>query len=138
LAAADGDHPVDCLQTGLQRLVDGTAVHHARRRRLNGAELVCLDGTEPVQRLAQGIDDPADQRVAHGHFHDAPGAVNDVAFFHVVVRSQQHGPDVVFFQVEGHAVQASGKLQQFPGDHSLKTPDAGDTVTDHDDGTHVL
>src|SRR5664280_1974239 len=37
LATADGDHRVDCLDAGLQRLVHRLAVHHAGRLQLKSA-----------------------------------------------------------------------------------------------------
>ena len=80
LAASDGDHGVDGLESRLQRLAHGLAIHHARGDALDGAILVGEDGSFAVGGAAQRIHDAAHQGVAHRHRHDAIGALDDVAF----------------------------------------------------------
>ena len=62
LAAPDGDHRVDRLDAGLQRLFDGLALDHAGGA---GFEQAVFgrgnDGAFVINRLAQGVDDAANQ-----------------------------------------------------------------------------
>jgi hypothetical protein len=48
----------------LQRLADPLPLHHRRRRQLQHAVGLGLDVAEPVDRLAQRVDDPAEEVVA--------------------------------------------------------------------------
>ncbi len=65
LAAADGDHRVDGFDTGLQRLFDLLPVDDARGLELDRPELGGLDRALVVERHAQRVDHPADERFAH-------------------------------------------------------------------------
>ena len=100
LAAADQDHGVDGLDAGLQRLFDRLAVDDARRLELDVAELVGADRALAVDRLADGVHDAPDHRLADRHRGDAAGALDAVAFLDVLVRAEQHHADVVLFEVE--------------------------------------
>src|SRR5256885_1604463 len=55
LAAADGDHRVDRLESALQRLLHRLALDDARRHDLDLAALRRLDRPAPVHRLAQRV-----------------------------------------------------------------------------------
>ena len=103
LAAADRDHRVDGLDAGLQRLFHRLPVDDARRQRFKRIECRCIDGTIVVDRVAERIHHAADQRVAHRHGHDAAGAADFVAFLDRGVIAQQHGADLIFFEVQGDA-----------------------------------
>ncbi len=67
LTAADGDHAVDRLDAGLQRLVHRLAGRDARRLVLQGTPVRRLDVAEAVQGAPQRIDDAADHRFTAGH-----------------------------------------------------------------------
>src|SRR6478672_7630140 len=47
-----------------------------------------------VDRVAQRVDDPADQRVADGHAGDAAGTADGLAFLDLVPLAEQGGTDV--------------------------------------------
>src|SRR5690606_23090994 len=81
LAAADGDHRVDRLDAGLQRLVHRLALHDAGRLELEGATTLRLDLAEPVDRVAERVDDPAEERVADGRREHLTGAGDLLALF---------------------------------------------------------
>ena len=138
LAAADGDHGVDGLDTGLQRLFDRLAVGDAGSAELHRPELFSVDGTLAVNRLADGVDHSADHGLAHRHLHDAAGATDGVAFLDQKLAAEEHGADVVFLEVEDHAVNFMGKLQELTGHGLLQAMDAGDAVAHLDDGTDVV
>ena len=73
LAAADGDHRVDGLDAGLERLVDRLPVGDARGGRFERPGLVGEDRPLLVDRLAERIDHPADEGVAHRHAQQVAG-----------------------------------------------------------------
>ena len=52
-------------------------------------------------------------------------------------RAQKHRADIVFFQVQRHALNAAGELQQFPDHAVFQAINAGDAVTDLQDGSHA-
>src|SRR6267378_3322483 len=60
LAAADGDHRVDRLDAGLQRLFDGLPLDDARCDDVHLARLRRGDRPEAVDRTAERVHDPAD------------------------------------------------------------------------------
>src|SRR5207248_7584774 len=80
LAAADVRHRVDRLDPGLQRLLHGLALDDAGRLELERAALVALDRALAVERVAERIDDAAEQGRPHRDVRDAPGAAPRVAF----------------------------------------------------------
>jgi hypothetical protein len=92
----------------------------------------------PVDGLAEGVDDAAGQRLADGHLRDALGARDGVAFLDEDVRAEQHGADVVLFEVEHEAVDVARELKQLAGHGALESVDAGDTVAHLDDAAGFL
>ena len=107
LAAADRNHRIDGLDSGLQRLLYRTAVDHARGDDFHRPGLVGRDRTFAIDRLAQGVHHAADETFADGDRHDTPGAAHFVAFFDLLIFAEQHRTNLVFFQVQrnaGHAV----------------------------------
>jgi hypothetical protein len=132
LAAADGDHGVDGLDAGLQRLFHRPAIHHAGRRALDSIELRGGDGALVVDRLAQRVDHAPDHGFADRHRHDAAGAAHLVAFLDFNGIAQQHGAHLILFQVHGDARDAMREFDQFPGHHFFQAVYAGDAVADRD------
>ena len=133
LAAADGDHGVDGLDAGLQRLLDGLALDDAGGAALNGAVLGGLDGACAVDGLAQCVDDTADQCLAHRDGHDLAGALDGAALFDSDVRAQQNDGDGILLEVLGHAVLAVLKLEQLACHALFQTAGAGDAVAHQND-----
>ena len=94
-----------------------------------------MDIALAVNGHAQGIDDPAQQGLAHWHFDDAVGALYLVAFVDQGVLAEEHTADVVFFEVEGHAHNAVGEFHQFGGPHVAQAVDAGRAIANVEHGT---
>ena len=138
LAAADGDHGVDGLDAGLQRLLHRLPADDARGLELDRPELGGLDGALVVQRHAQRVDHPADERLAHRHLDDLAGALDLVALFDEGVFAHEHGADAVLLQVEHQAHDAVGQLEHLGGHRVLQALDAGHAVADLHDGAHFL
>src|SRR5262249_36896547 len=100
---------------------------------LDRPELRRLDRALPVQRLAERIDDAADQRLAHGHLGDARGALDEIAFLDGPLLAEEHGAHVVLLEVQDEPVDRTGELAQLPGHRLLQAVDPGDAAPDLDD-----
>ena len=72
----------------------------------------------------------AEQATANWHVHDGAGALDGVAFLDGAVIAENHAADIVAFQVQGHALDATGKLDHFAGLDIVEAIDAGDAVAD--------
>src|SRR5690606_36817451 len=71
LTAADRDHRVDGLQARLHGLADGLTVDDARRDLLDRRRLRRRDRALAVDRIAERVDDAADQLAADRHLENA-------------------------------------------------------------------
>src|SRR5438067_1577983 len=134
LTAADGNHRVDRLDAGLQRLAHALALHDAGRLDFDLACLLRGDRPLPVDRLAERVHDAADHRGADRHFGDAPGALDDVAFADLVALTHDGDADVVLLEVQHQSDQIVGHLHQLAGHHSRKAVDTRDPVSGGEDG----
>ena len=133
-----GNHRVDGLDAGLQRLAHRLAVDDAGRDALDRDALVGDDRALAVERHAQRIDHAADQRVAHRRGHDRARALDRVAFLNRRVFAQQHRADLVFFQVERDAENVVRELQHLAGHHFFQAVDARDAVAHGDDRADLV
>src|SRR5438094_336774 len=70
LATADVRHRVDRLDPGRERLLHGLARDDAGRLELERPELVRLDRPATVERIAERVDDAAEQALADGNARD--------------------------------------------------------------------
>jgi hypothetical protein len=131
LAAADGDQGVDGLQAGLHRLVHRLAGDDARRLDVDAATLGEGDRALAVDRLAQRVDDAAQQALADRNVHDLAEAADFVAFSDGGVGAEDNRADVVALEVQGHALHAGlRELDHLAGLDVVQTVDAGDAVAD--------
>ena len=133
LTASDGDHGVDGLDTGLQRLLDGLALDDAGRAALDGAVFGGLNGACAIDGLTQCVDHAADHGIAHRHGDYLAGALDDAAFFDAGIRAQQHDGNGIFLKVLGHTVFAVVKLEQLACHALFQTAGPGDAVAHHND-----
>ena len=133
LAAADRDHAVDGLEAGRHGLAHRLPIDHARSQTLQRDELVGGDRALVVDGLAQRIHHSPNQGLAHGHAHDAAGALDLVAFADLRVLAQQHHAHLVFFQVHGDAGHVVREFEQFSGHDFVEAMHPGNTVAQGDD-----
>ena len=133
LAAADRHHRVDRLQAGLQRLLHRLAIDDAGREALDRRELLRDDRTLAVDRLAERVDDAAEQLVADRHRDDAAGPLDQVAFLDLLELAEQHGADALLFEVQRDAEHAVRELEHLAGHGVLDAVHARDAVADRDD-----
>ena len=134
LAAADRDHRVDRLEPGLERLVHGLALDHARRLELERAVLGRLDRALAVERVAERVDDAAEQPLADRDAHHRAGAAHRLALLDVLPLAEERDADVVLLEVEGDADDAVLELEPLERDAVLEAVDAGDAVADLEHG----
>ena len=87
-----------------------------------GRNCAGLDGALVVERLAERVDDAADQGLAHRHLQHPAGALDEVALLDERVLAEQHGADVVLFEVEHQAGDAVRQLEHLHGHDALRRP----------------
>ena len=95
---------------------------------------VALDRALAVDRVAERVDDAAEQALADRNVHDGAGALDGVAFLDVAVVAEDHDADIVGFEVQRHAADAAGELDHLAGLDIVEAVDAGDAVAD---GQHL-
>ena len=95
-----------------------------------GRNVLGLDGPFVVERLAQRVDDAADQRLPHRHLQHPAGALDGVALLDERVLAQQHGADVVLFEVEHEARDVVRQLEHLGHERVAQAVDARDAVAD--------
>ena len=83
-----------------------------------------------VDRLAEGVDDPAEQAVADRHREDAAGGLDGLALLDVVAVAEHDGADRVLVEVQGQADGAVLELEQLVDADVGQAGDAGDAVAD--------
>jgi hypothetical protein len=137
LTAPDRDHRVDRLEPGLERLLHRLALHDAGRLELERAPLARVDRARAVQRSPEGIDDPADERVADWHGEELPAAADRFALRHLVPLAEERDADVVLLEVERYADDAVLELEHLHRHAVLEPVDAGDPVAELEDGAHL-
>src|SRR5262249_46496299 len=103
LAAADRHHGIDRLDPGLKRLFHRLAREDAGGLDLDPPSMRALDWALAIDRVAERIDDPADERLADRNIHDAPGALDGRALFDLARVPEERRPDVVRLEVEDQA-----------------------------------
>ncbi len=102
--------------------------------RSTGRVAVALMGPLPSSGLTERVDHAADERGADRNLDDATGGLDLVAFLDLLVVAEEHGTDRLLLEVEGHAHDAAGELEQLRGERAFQAVHLRDAVTDFDDG----
>jgi hypothetical protein len=89
-------------------------------------------------RLAERVDDTAEQRGPTGPRARGRCVLTLVALLDLEVVAQDDRADVVLFEVEGHAERSVRELDHLVGHHVLEAVDARDPVTDLQDGADPI
>ena len=137
LAAADRDHRVDRLDPGLHRLGHGLPFDDAGGDPLERVAVGGLDRPLAVDRIAERVDHAADHRRSDRDLHDPARAADLVALVDQPGLAHQHRADLVLFEVQRQPVDVVRKRQQLAGHRLLQPVDAGDAVTDAQDGADL-
>src|SRR6185436_559718 len=130
LAAADRDERVDRLQARRHRLMHGLPRDDAGRLDVDAHPFLGLDRALAVDRIAERVDDAAEQALADRNVDDGARALDGLAFLDLAVVAKDHDADVVDLEVERHAADAVLELDHLAGLHVVETVDAGDAVAD--------
>src|SRR5665213_396166 len=134
LAAADRHHRVDRLQPGLHRLRHWLPRDHARRDLFDDVGHLGVDRTLAIDRLAERIDDAADEFRAHRHFENAPRALDGVAFGDLLVFAQHDGADRIALEVERQPVRVAREFEHLALHRVRQSVHAADAIGDRYDG----
>ena len=130
LAAADRDHRVDRLEAGRHRLAHRLARNDAGRLDVDAGALGGVDRALAVDRVAERVDDAAEQLLADRHVDDRAGALDRLAFLDLAVGAENDDADVVALEVQRHAARAVLELDHFAGLDLVEAVGAGDAVAD--------
>src|SRR5213596_1103383 len=133
LAAADRDHRVDRLDACLERFLHWLPFDDSGSDDVHLAGLRAMERAQSVHRPAQRVHHSPHQRRPHGHLQHAPGAAHLVPLPQHEVIAEDHGTDVVFFQVQrlpGDLLPRlrGGELEHLAGHGRGEPIDAGDAV----------
>ena len=99
----------------------------------SGLPLRGLDRAEAVERVAERVDDAAEERLADGHRRDVAGAPDRLALGDLLPLADERGADVVLFEVEREAGHAVVEVEHLERDAVVEAVDARDAVTDLQD-----
>ena len=135
LAAADRNHRVDGLQTGLNRLAHGLTFDHARSDLFNSVEFLGVDRTLAVDGLAQSVDHSADQSRADRHGKNAAGRLDRIAFRNLFVITENNCADGITFKVQREAVGVIGEFKHFTLHHVVKTVNTANAIGNRNYGS---
>ncbi|ENN89578.1 hypothetical protein RHSP_59959 [Rhizobium freirei PRF 81] len=89
-----------------------------------------VDRALAVDRVAESVDNAAEQFRTNRNVNDGARTLDGVAFLDVAVGAEDNHTDVVGFEVQSHTADAAGEFDHFAGLDVVQTVDAGDTVTD--------
>ena len=128
LAAADRRHGVDRLDARHQRLLDALPLDDRRRLQLQGAARLGLDVAEAVDRVAERVDDPAEEAVADRDREDLAGAADLLALLDAAELAEDDDADLADVEVQRQAERAVLEAQQLVGHDAGQALDAGDAV----------
>src|SRR5690606_7097144 len=128
LAAADRHHGVDGLDTGLQRLRNRFTSDNARCDLFDDVGGFGIDGALAVDGRTQRIDYASAQFGADGHFQNAAGGFDRVAFGYTGVIAQNNRADGVTLEVERKSEHVIREFKHFALHHVGQAVDAGNTV----------
>src|SRR5262249_38091285 len=129
LAAADGRHGVDGLDTRLERLVHRLSARDAPGGRFNGAGQPRYNRPLAVPRVGEGTDHAADHGVADGHAQQLARGADLVALADLQVLAEDDNADRILFEIESDAADlGAAELHHLAGHDPGEAVDAGDAV----------
>src|SRR5206468_1593458 len=126
------------LDAGLQRLLHRLALHDRRRLHLERAALGGLDVALAVERAAERVDDPAEERITDGDRQDGAGAAYLLALLDVLRVAEDDAADLAHVEVERDAEDPALELEQLVRHGGVQALDPGDAVTGFGDDTDLV
>ena len=104
----------------------------------SGRRASSADLAQPVDRLAERVDHPAEEAVADRHREDLAGAVHRLALVDALLLAEDDHADLADVQVQGQAQRAVLEPEQLVGHRRGQPLDAGDAVTGLGDRADLL
>ena len=138
LAAADWYQGIQCLDTGLQRLMYRLSVCNTRSVELYRTGFRSVDRTLAINRTAQGIYNAANHSLAYWNLHDSAGSLYLGTFLNLGLATENNGTDVILLQVQNQAIYIVTKIQQLTCHSLVQAVDMGDAVTDFDNSANLI
>ena len=99
---------------------------------LDAAALRALDRPLAVERVAERIDDAAQEPLAHRHIDDGAGPLDDVAFLDIPVFAEDHDTDIVGLKIQRHPPDSAGEFDHLSGLDIVEPVDPGHAVADRE------
>src|SRR5207249_6273317 len=112
------------------RLVHRAPRHDPRRLDLDPGARHVDERALTVDRVAEPVDDAAQQPAADRHVDDRAGALDGVALADAAVVAKDDDADIVAFEIEGHALHPVRELDHLAGLDLVEPIDPGDAVAD--------
>ncbi len=112
--------------------MNGFTRQDARRLHVDEATLGRLDRALAIERVAEGVDNPAQKALSDGNVDDGPGPLDRLAFGDAGVVAEDDDADIVLFEVQGHALHPAFELDHLTGTDIVEPVDTGDAVTDRE------
>ncbi len=138
LAAADGNHGVDGLETGGHGLAHALAIDDAGRQAFDRKGLRGGDGALVVDGQSQRVDHASDHGVAHRHAQNLAGALYLLAFLEFGIVAQDNGANLVFLKRKRKTRDVVREAEQFAGHDLIEPVDAGDAVAQGRNGADFV
>ena len=111
--------------TGWRSITPG-AFHSSGRRSVD------VDRALTVERVAERVDDAAEQRLADRDRRDLAGAADGIALLDLLPLAKERDTDVVLLEVEGEADDAVVELEHLERKAVLEAVDACDAVAERE------
>ncbi len=138
LTPANGDHGIDAFEAGLQRFLYRLSLDDVGGPSLDQPILFPGDGPFSIDGLSDSVNHPSDEGISHGHREDPSRPLDGIPLFDLGEVPQDHGPDVILLQIEGHAEDVVRKLEHLRRHDVGKSLDPGDAIPRLDDLPHLL
>ena len=94
--------------------------------------LRALDRALAVDRVAERVDDAAQEPLAPRHVDDGAGALDDVAFLDVTVLAEDHDTDIVGLKIQRHPPDSAREFDHLAGLDIVEPVDPGNAVADRE------
>ena len=138
LAAADGNHGVNGKDARLDGHGNGLAGDDAGGDFFHRVIRFRLNRPFAVNRFSQRVHHPAQQGAAHGHGKKASGTFDQIPFLQLGIIPQNHGANLMFFQVHRQPHHPAGELYHFIEHDAAQPFDLGDAVPHGTNDAHVF
>src|SRR5260370_40774967 len=89
-----------------------------------------MNGALTIERIAERIDDAAEQPLAHRRVHNGLRAFDRLSFLDLAVIAESHDSDIVGFEIERHSAHAVLEFNHLAGLHLVQATEARAPVAD--------